>query len=292
MPSMETLSADLINKKFGGSHALLDGHTQLFNYFAREVELVLQTHHQTKVKCSVSGQTVGTLAAAAQEEGAFVFAVAGQKLHSWLTPDKNLDALLCEICLGGAGLRSNDLEETRPPSNFEKNLRHIIFKSVAQSFITAVSGVHNLSLVLEDAVIGNKIVVERIPEKCVCVSLLVNAFTLSANIDIHFKQDELAGLFSRTAELPPENQITVREIMATSHFGIEAYLAPTRTPLATVMKLQVGTVLPLDVNVLTPVQIRCQGKAVAFAALILGDHYMELELLPTDELTRPVDALS
>ena len=292
MQSMQALSADLINRKFGGSGALVDGHTLLFDNFAREVELGLQKHHQTKVKCSVSGQAIRTLTAAEQEDGAFVFVAAGQKLHSWFTPDRNLDALLCEICLGGVGMRPADSEEARPPSNFEKSLRNAIFKSAAQSFITAVTGVHNVSLELEDVDIGSKNVVERATEKCVCVTLLINAFTLSANIDMHFKQDELARIISRNSELPLENQTSVRETMANSPFGIEAFLAPTRASLSAVMKLRVGTVLPLNISLLTPVQVRCQGKAVTFASLILRDHHMELELLPMDGVTGPVELLN
>ena len=284
MQTAQPLNAEIVRKKCNKPDVSLTGYTVLFSRFASEVERELQGYHSTIVKCSMSSQAYKTLAAADQGEGPLVFNATLGQLHFWIAADKNLNTLLCEICLGGTGLSPTDLDEARPPSNFEKSLRNTVFNSVARSFASAALAVRAAGLTLIKSESENIASIENVPEKCVAVNLLINAFTLSATIVVYFRQDEFTKQFLRSAEMLPDEATSLSGVMDTSPFGLEVFLAPTKMPLENIMNIKVGDVVPLGVRASTPVHVLCQGVPVTYATLVLREDSIDLKLLPQDAL--------
>ena len=279
MQNEKPLTSEIIRRKCNRPDASLEGYSLLFDNFAREVEREFQSYHTTVVKCSNSGQVVKILTAEDQDEAPIVLTGVNGPLKLWISADNSIDNLLGEICLGGIGMRLGDQEEGRPPSKFEKNLRRTVFTAVALAFVRTTLGIRAMTFALTEPDLENETFVEKKLEKCVALNLLINAFTLSATITVHFRQEEFERCFSTVTEYPRGDGTTVEGVLKGTPFELNAYLAPAKIPLESILRIKLGSMLPLGVRVSTPVEIRCQGLIVSLASLTLREETVELVLL-------------
>ena len=291
MQSATLLSAEFIRKKFAKPDSSLGSHLTLFSTFVQKVEREMQGYHSTVVKCSVIEQSLKMLTAEEQTDGAFIFTSNTGSLRIWIRADQSLDGMLCEICLGGSGMVSADREEGRPPSSFEKRLKNEVFKAIALAFMQTAQSVQKINLELTVQMKEDLLPVKKTVEKCITLSLLANAFTMSANLNVSFQLEEFSKIFFQSEEIKHQDAITVQSVLDNTSFGIEAYLAPAQVPLQTIMQLKVGSVLPLGVRVSDPVHVHCQGSGILQAALKMHGDVIELMLLSPDGLEKSFQAM-
>ena len=280
MQNVKPITAEIIRRKCNKHDASYEGNSSLFNHFAREVEREFRSYHTTVIKCSNGEQAVGMLNVEDQAEPPIVLSGSNEPLKIWISADSSIDSLLSEICLGGIGIISADQEEGRPPSKFENSLRNAVFRAIAQSFIQAAIDLRAITFTLPKLGWENDTFIEKKPEKCVALKLLINAFTLSTTITVHFRQEEFERYFSIATKNPQGSAATLRGVLDGAPFELNAYLAATKMPLENILGMELGSVLPLGIRVSTPVEVRCQGLVVSLASLALRETIVELVLLP------------
>ncbi len=287
MANAVPLTTAIIRNKCTKLDGSLDEYMPMFFAFAQEIEKELQKYQTNVARCSVAGQVLRIVPIAEQTDGAFVFNSDRGALRIWITADRGFDGLLCEICLGGSGVAVVEQEESRPLSRFEKRLRMAAFKDVGQAFVTSARQVRDVNLEYTDQEGIALVPVEAKAESCVSLSLLVNAFTFSGSMQVNFQLDEMTNLFSKKRNETGGEVATVRGVLNTARFEIEALLAASEIPLEKIIDIRIGTVLPLDVKITGLVEVKCLGSHVLNAKLQIRENVIELMMMSKDALDKP-----
>jgi flagellar motor switch protein FliM len=282
MPEMQVMRALTVNKLrscFPKREESLKAFEPFFKTIAANISEELQSYSAAPVKCTVADNGFQLLSTAEQLNNGFELAKRHDRLHIWFDVDRGFELTLCELCLGGGGISSHDDEGSRPPTNFERKLRHAVLASLVECIAAAASKVHAVELTTAVMQDDNSNMAEPKPVPCIRLTLLINAFALTGEMQLSFSRQELEKILD-ISTVAAMGYRTAREVMTDCVFELGVFLKPTEFPLEKIVSLQRGTVLPLGFSVDTPVQIRCEQLHVFEASLNVRQGAIEVILLP------------
>ncbi len=194
--------------------------------------------------------------------------------------ERAFDSLLCEVCFGGTGTELHGSEEgNRPPSRIEQFLRNMIFDALHDGMPEIT---RELADVLLDPVEEDPTKKKKGPApvlKCVCVSLLVNAFSLSAEMEFLVPLQDMESHFSAANKRKPGPERSMGEVLSDCQFELVASLAPQDIGLENILSLEVGSVMKLRATPAHPSLLHVEGVEIGRAHLNFSAQEIAVSLI-------------
>jgi flagellar motor switch protein FliM len=228
----------------------------------------LQSFTPSSVKCSVAQADIVRADTGLLQEAKSCFRTSTGDLHLYLRTTRNFEAFLCEICLGGAGLKPAEATDAaRPASRLEALLKRQVTREIATRLPVAVQDTTEMVLepIEEQTPKAGK--VTSIEERCVLIEFLINVFSLSAEVEFLFPMAEVEAIFRTQLAGGRVDTRKVASVMGACEFTITALLKPQRIGLDQIVAMQPGTVLALDATPAHAATVEVDGQRIAQAQL-------------------------
>jgi flagellar motor switch protein FliM len=251
-----------------------------FAALADKLSAVLASYSAGSIKCSVSRFALEEVdTAVATPHGAPFRSIKGD-FRLYLRAERAFDSLLCEVCFGGAGTELHSSEESgRPQSRIEQFLRNMIFDALHDGVPEIVRELAEVSLdrVEEDPTKKKKGPTPVL--KAVSVSLLVNAFSLSAEMEFLVPLQDMEGVFGSAGKRSTAQSRSMGEVLSDCQFELVASLAPQDIGLENILRLEVGSVLKLRATPAHPSLLHVEGVEIGRAHLNISSQEIAVSLI-------------
>jgi flagellar motor switch protein FliM len=218
----------------------------LFDGLATTLVEILQVYAKGPVKSSVSALGIENLRLAdLASEGRTYLSSAGN-LTTCLRTERAFDALLCEICFGGSGSQPEDSEEKgRPASRIESFLRKMVLDSVFERLPALFQDITKLKFSVRGTDQGKSTVSDQQLVACAKASILINVFSMSAELEILFPTAEVDRIVGQSSPERQRDDRSFGAVLGDCQFEILVALPPHEVGLHEVLNLSVGSMLKL-----------------------------------------------
>ncbi|MBL8791306.1 MAG: FliM/FliN family flagellar motor switch protein [Rhizobiales bacterium] len=251
-----------------------------FGGLADKLSAILASYSAGSIKCSVSRFGLEQVDTETLKPHGNAFRSTKGEFRLFLRSERAFDSLLCEVCFGGAGTELHGSEEQgRPPSRIEQFLRDMIFDAVHDGLPEIVRELADLHLdpVEEDPSKKKKGPAPTL--KCVCVALLVNAFSLSAEMEFLVPLQDMESTFGGSKKRLTGPERSMGEVLSECQFEIVASLAPQDIGLDNILSLEVGSVLKLRATPAHPSLLHVEGVEIGRAHLSFSSQEIAVSLI-------------
>lgn len=250
-----------------------------FAALADKLSAILASYSSGSIKCSVSRFGLEEVDTENLKPHGTTFRSPKGEVRLFLRAERAFDSLLCEVCFGGAGTELHGGEEgNRPPSRIEQFLRNMIFDSLHDGLPEIV---RELADVYLDPIEEDPTKKKKGPApvyKSVCVSILVNAFSLSAEMEFLVPLQDMESLFGAgKRKAGPER--SMGEVLSDCQFELVASLAPQDIGLENILNLEVGSVLKLRATPAHPSLLHVEGIEIGRANLNFSAQEIAVSLI-------------
>jgi flagellar motor switch protein FliM len=276
---MQALTVEQLQICFPKREESLKVFSLFFKNIATCVEKELQSYTVAPLKCSVAGEGFHFLNPAEKSNSRFELSKQKERLQIWLEVDRDFELMFCELCLGGSGMTSHDVEDSRPTTNFEKKLCQAVLSSFLPCIAAAALKCHAVELATVHNLDEANDVADSTALQCIQLTFLVNAYAMTGELRLSFPKLELENIL-RVSTRPKSGGRSAKDTMNECIFELGVYLKPTEFHLQEIATLQLGTVLPLGHSVDTPVHVRCEQFDVFEARINVKRSAIEIVLLP------------
>lgn len=262
----------------------LEGELRPFSPFfaglADKLSAILASYSAGSIKTSVSRFGLEHVDMEVLKPHGLVFRSPKGEFRLFLRSERAFDSLLCEVCFGGAGTELHGSEESgRPPSRIEQFLRTMIFDALHDGLPDIVSELADINLTAVEEDPHKKKSAAVPPVKAVCVTLLVNAFSLSAEMECLVPLADLEGVFGATGKKVTVPSRSMGEVLAECQFELVASLAPQDIGLDSILGLEVGSVLKLRATPAHPSLLHVEGVEIGRARLNISSQEIAVSLI-------------
>lgn len=235
----------------------------LFTGAAEKLRQLLQGFSPAPVKCSVSRFRLETIDLEKTQPFGRPFRHSHGQLRLFLRADRAFDSLLCELCFGGSGVELHGEEENdRPPSKVELFLRNMAFEQLHASFPDVLNACFDTDFEIESVEPQPQKGVARTDLSCISVSILVNVFSLSAELDILMPVQEIEAAHGNQHKKLKTQSGTMIDVMGACPFEVVVSLPPQELSLDTILGLSVGSVLKLMATPTQPSLLHVGGVPI------------------------------
>jgi flagellar motor switch protein FliM len=243
----------------------------MFGGIAVAIEEILQSYSTGPVKCSVS--TLGTTVLETA-----VLATASKQYHSksgnltvCIRSERAFDALLCEVCFGGTGSEIDDADDkSRPASRIETFLKSMIFDSLFQKLPEVLLDATKSSFVLRTQEETQPKGSDQPATLCVKASILVNVFSISAEVEIFLPVTEVEMILGHAQIDRPNDNHTVGKVLGGCNFKIVVSLPPHEVGLSEIFNLSIGSILKLASTPNDPSHLAVEGILIGKGRLSIS----------------------
>jgi Type III flagellar switch regulator (C-ring) FliN C-term len=273
------LSAELLRAKTKQLPNELKRFAPVFLLISDSARAAIQGFSSTSVKCDVSEYSSRSFAFGDIEGERFCFRSESGMLRFWLSGDRDFYNLVCELAFGGAGIGSSEEEASRPVSKTEERLRIAVFKNIAEQVANAIERALGVSLHRLEIDELKAVAPSAGKEEFVELVLLVNAFSMAAEITIRLLQEDIVRLVPMQAGNVPEKQFDAMSALQRCSFQLQTLFPPESVALDLLLRLKPGSVLPLCIGPDSHVIVKCGNVPVFEGGFEIHQQRIEVRLL-------------
>lgn len=252
----------------------------MFTSLADKLTAIFASFSTGSTKCSVWRLGLEEIDTEELKPHGRIFRSAAGEFRLFLRAEKAFDSLVCEVCFGGADTELHHSEESnRPQSRIEQFLRNLVFDSLHAALPEMVKDIAGVVLEPVEAGPDKKQGSARSALKAVSVTFLVNAFSLSAEVDVLVPLLDMEAVFGATGKRPGVPGRSVAEVLSECPFELVASLAPQDIGLDSIISLEVGNVLKLRTTPAHPSLLHVEGVEIGRCRLNITSQEIAVSLI-------------
>lgn len=220
----------------------------------------LSALNPTGLKCRLSSAATVSQSREDPSRGLHCFRGQSQTLHIWISGDRGLAHMLCELAFGGSGKGGGTLSTGAQMTRVEEKLMNFILGDICSGLAEILSAIGGSPLerieMPSPETIEGLTGTHRLLDLCFSISNTEE----SSEIRIQLVADELKDFLSEPpAESPGQ---TPYGSVKKCKFELLSLLPPDEIPLSVLLALKPGSQLSLSITVDSPIMVVCGNEVV------------------------------
>jgi flagellar motor switch protein FliM len=212
------------------------------------------------LKCRLSSATTVSQSREDPSRGLHCFRGQSQTLHIWISGDRRLAYMLCELAFGGSGKGEATLSTGAQMTRVEEKMMNFILGDICNGFAEVLSGIGGSPLERVEMPSPETIEIFTCSHRLLELCFSVSGTEESGEIRFQLVADELKDFFS---ENPAENPgQTPYGSVKKCKFELLSLLPPDEIPLSVLLALKPGSQLSLSITVDSPIMVVCGNEVV------------------------------
>lgn len=253
---------------------------ETFHDLAEKLAAILQGLTSGPVKCSVSRFSISSVDPAETPAHGSGFRSPRGDMAIYLKSERSFDGLLCDLCFGGSGMELHgDDEKVRPASKIEILLRGMVFDGLHNALPDIFN--RNSGIAMEardiDPQIERPANQQRV--KCVMAVILVNVFSLSAEVEVMLPLAQLETYLGSSCIKSVDGTRSMRDVLAACPFEVLVSLPQQEVSLSNILNLEVGSLLKLQATPIHPSMLQIEGVPIGRGRLDISTSHIGVSIL-------------